>query len=136
MEAEKYYERNINEFLEYEFTNSRLLTCQITNHNEVLVNVENDTGCRPIYMPTLIQAWEELGRNFIIQNVRRFALKFNFLENPQIKGCSWNQNLRISYRNAGVNAIVEEFVKIARINQFGLYLRIRLKCGNIISLGI
>ena len=108
----RFNKNSLYEFLNHNFSYSKLITFQLVDLNRQVELIRADNlGNQRIYMNTLVTVWEFLGRDFVIKTQQRFALKFDYTQDPQKQNYGWIPNLRISYHNDGANAIVNEFVK-------------------------
>jgi len=113
-----------NEFLNNDFTSSKILKCEITKNNNLLIS--NNLN----YKKILHNIWKTMTSSKILQNTT-FNMKLTN-ENGE-NGYIWYDDLKLSIQSKNANNSIKEIFNMVDINNYSITLKIQLVNNNIIN---
>lgn len=114
-----------NEFLNNDFTSSKILKCEIkkSNYNNLISKKQK-------YKSILYDIWKTMTSSKILQNTT-FNMK---LTNENGKnGYIWYDDLKLSIQSKNANNSIKEIFNMVDINNYSITLKIQLVNDNIIN---
>ena len=113
-----------DEFLNNDFTSSKILKCEITKNNNLLIS--NNLN----YKKILHNIWKTMTSSKILQNTT-FNMKLTN-ENGE-RGYVWYDDLKLSIQSKNANNSIKEIFNMVNINNYSITLKIQLVNNNIIN---
>lgn len=114
-----------NEFLNNDFTSSKILECEIkkSNYNNLISKKQK-------YKSILYDIWKTMTSSKILQNTT-FNMKL-INENGE-NGYIWYDDLKLSIQSKNANNSIKEIFNMVDINNYSITLKIQLVNNNIIN---
>jgi hypothetical protein len=113
-----------DEFLNNDFTSSKILECEITTHNNILIS--NNLN----YTKILHLIWKTMTSSKILQNTT-FNMKLTN-ENGE-KGYVWYDYLKLSIQSKNANNSIKEIFNMIEITNYTITVKIQLSNNDIIN---
>ena len=113
-----------DEFLNNDFTSSKILKCEITKNNNLLIS--NNLN----YKKIIHNIWKTMTSSKILQNTT-FNMKLTN-ENGE-RGYVWYDDLKLSIQSKNANNSIKEIFKMVLINNYFITLKIQLVNKSIIN---
>lgn len=115
-----------NDFIRIDFRNSKIENCIIKNINGEIISNNNKKFIR-----ILIDIFRTMDKEQILQKTS-FRIK---LDNYTLEGYNWCPDLKLSIQRKEASATLKEIIKLVDINNYIIYIKIKLVTGDVIQYG-
>jgi hypothetical protein len=114
-----------NDFIRIDFRNSKIEKCIIKNINGEIISNNNK------FFRILIDILRTMDKEQILQKTS-FRIK---LDNYTLEGYNWCPDLKLSIQRKEASATLKEIIKMVDINNYLIYITIKLGTGDVIQYG-
>jgi hypothetical protein len=112
-----------NEFIKVNFANSKIENC--------IINGEIISNNNKKFIRILIDIFRTMDKEQILQKTS-FRIK---LDNYTLEGYNWCLDLKLSIQRKEASATLKEIIKLVDINNYIIYIKIKLVTGDVIQYG-
>ena len=111
-----------NEFLKYDFTNSKIIENSITTYNDIIIsnNKNYSSILKDIYLS---------------MPIHKIPLRATFITLGNVKGKgTYIPNLNMTIKGNNANTTIKEIINLIEINNYKINIKIKLSTGDEITL--